>query len=64
MWGIGYLAAALAQARETHDSLGISVWIVLGWLVGLVYSFLVWGAAQLVRWLRRKPRESSARCET
>lgn len=60
IWGLGCLMAALEQIREPHESLAIAVWIVSGWLVGLVYCLLVLGVRQLARFIRQK----IGKCET
>ena len=63
VWGFECLMGVLEQARDPHESLAIAVWIVAGWLVGLVYCFLVLGMRELARFVRRKTR-SSKQCES
>ena len=59
MWCIGYLVGVLERAGEPKsESLGMAVWIVLGWLVSLVYCGAIYGARELFRFIRRKTGKS------
>lgn len=57
MWVSAYLAGEIQRAGDPKsDSLGPAVWIVMGWLVGLVYCTFALGACQLVRYFLRKTK--------